>query len=504
MADGRHGYNVSVGYTANFFPEMAPDWLDFCIHAQGFESQRTGPSYRYLDLGCAKGFHVCLLAAANPRAEFVGIDFDPDVKHGETLAAAAGLTNVSFIQADFLDLAMNWPAGLGTFDYITLQGILSWVSPVVRDAVFKCVAQASKPGTVATFGYNCWPGWLSYIPFQHLANQLSHDRDSNAAIGNALAVFRRLRDSQAQFFERMPRFRTDLDVLATQPPAYLAHEFLPDHWTPLWHSEVAQQLRADMSFCGSANIAEALLPNSLPPELAAIIMEQADDSLRQDVQDITIVQRFRRDIFCRDPRPAEPAAAAADTPIYLASAPQEGASVHFRTTFGGLAVEYGVVADIVAALAEGPKPFRTLMALENSARLNTRSILISMLDAGMIAVGNSHAGSVEIASRFNAAVAAAVAGGESYLHLAAAALGSGVPAGEMDLLLLDTWLSAGRDIGAEELAEGVANRLRALGRQLRFRGGTIADDKLQSHIAGMAPIFFDQMIPTWRRLGVVQ
>src|SRR3954454_20126765 len=118
MADERHGYNVSVGYTANFFPQMAPNWLDFCMRANGFEPQRTGPSYRYADLGCGRGFHLCLLAAANPDAEFVGMDFDPMVEHGRELAAATGLTNVTFVQADFLDLAGSWPKEFGTFDYI--------------------------------------------------------------------------------------------------------------------------------------------------------------------------------------------------------------------------------------------------------------------------------------------------------------------------------------------------------------------------------------------------
>ena len=505
MADGRHGYEVSVGYTANFFPQMAPNWLDFCMRAQGFDPHRARPSYRYADLGCGRGFHVCLLAAANPQAEFVGIDFDSDIKHSEKLAAAAELTNIRFIQADFLDLAASWPDELGTFDYLALQGILSWVSSEVRAAVFQCVAQASKPGTVASFGYNSPPGWLSSVPFQHVANQFSKRRDGNAAIGGALAMFRRLRDANGQFFDQMPGFKAHLEAMPAQPPTYLAHEFLPDHWTALWHSDVARQLNpVKFAYVGSATVAESLLPNSLPPQLASIIREQPDDSLRQDIQDIVIMQRFRRDIFTREPRPAQSKALDGDTPIYLVTAPQEGAPVHFSTTFGGLTVDYGAVADIVAALADGPKPLAALMELKNPARFDPRSILLSMLNGQMITVGDPSPGSAETAARFNAAVARAAVGGEPYKYLAAATLGSGVAVAEMDLLLLDTWLSAGPAIGPEELAQGAGERLKALGRQLQFRGSTVADEQLQSHIAGLAPIFFDQLLPQWRRLGVVQ
>ena len=55
MADRRHGYDVSVGYPASFFPHLAPNWLDFCIRVQGFDPQRTGPSYRYAGHGLRPG-----------------------------------------------------------------------------------------------------------------------------------------------------------------------------------------------------------------------------------------------------------------------------------------------------------------------------------------------------------------------------------------------------------------------------------------------------------------
>jgi hypothetical protein len=504
MADERHGYNVSVGYTAEFFPQMGPDWLDLSIWAQGFRPQRTGPAYRYADLGCGKGFHVCLLAAANPEAEFVGIDFDSDLRFGQQLAQAAGLDNVRFVEGDFLDLAHDWPADLGLFDYVGLQGILTWVSPDVRSAALRCVAQASKPGTLACFGYNTPPGWLPAMPFQHVANRFGKRRDANAAIGAAISMFRRLRNANAPLFERMPYFKTHLDVVAGQPTTYLPHEYLPDHWAPLWHSDLAEQLRAvDFDYVGSATIAEALLPDCLPAELAAVIKEQTDGPLRQDVQDIVVMQQFRRDIFCREP------AVASDSvddgpPIYLLAAPQKGASVHFRTTFGGLMVDYAVVADIVAALADGPKPFAELMALQNPARLNTRSILLSMLDADMLIVGRAAPASVQVAQRFNAAVAAGAASGESCTQLAAAALGSGVVATELDLLFLDAMVCADDSLDHEQLARGVTERLKGLGRQLQFRGAPIPEDQLQSHIARLAPMFVDQLLPQWRRLGVVE
>lgn len=507
MIERRHGYSVSLGYTAEFFREMAPDWLDFCIRAHGFEAPRTGASFRYLDLGCGQGFHICLLAAANPEADFVGIDFNSEhIAHGKALATAAGLTNVNFIQADFLDLAEAWPKELGTFDYMALQGILSWISSELRAAVMQCVAHGSRPGTVASFGYNTPPGWLNAVPFQHVANQFARGRDAEAALESAITMFRRLRDVNAQLFDQMPRFRKQLEVLAAQPRAYLVHELLTDHWTPLWHSTVAEEIgSAGFTYVGSAAVAEASLPHSLPPELSTVITEQTDDSLRQDVQDIVVTQQFRRDIFCRDPRPHDSAMGLDGTaPMYLFAPPPEGNPVRFTTSFGGLTSDYAVVADIVAALADGPRPVAELMELKNPARPNTRTILLSMIEAHILMIGSAEPGAAESAHRFNATVARAVADGSAYHYLAAGTLGSGIPVPELNLLLLDTWLSADCSNDDSALAQGVAQRLKRLGRQLEFRGSPLADDQLESHIAKLSKIFVDEVVPQWRQLGVVR
>lgn len=504
MADAFHGYNVSVGYSAHFIREVAPDWMRFCTRAHGFEPPRTGRSYRYLDLGCGPGFHLCLLAAANPDAEFVGVDFQTDhIEHARGLADAAQLSNVRFIQADFLDLAADWPAELGTFDYIVLYGILSWVSAELRTAVFQCVDHGSKPGTLVAFGYNAWPGWLRGIPFQHMANEFARTRDAEGALEGAINMFRRLVNVTSPVSQQITAFKPQLDLLVGQPTSYLAHELLTDNWTPLWHSHVARELGPEFGYVASGTIAEALLPDSLPPELRAFVVEQDDQCLRQDVQDIVINQQFRRDIFCRNPRRAPKADLDADPLLYLFSAPQYGAPVQFKTTFGGLTVEYSAVADIVAALADGPKTVGELMALKSPVVRHTRSIILSMLDANMLVIGAASPGSAEIAQRCNAAVARAVTKGQPYHYTAAAVLGSGTPAGELDLLLLDTWLADPAAADEKILARGLAERLAALGRELKFQGAALAGEELHLQAVRIARLFLDQVVPKWRRLGVI-
>ena len=143
--DWSHGYDVSMPYPHGFCREMSPVWLDFCAAYAGIAAPpREAQGYRFLDLGCGQGDGLCVLAAANPNAEFVGVDFLPEhIQYANALAAEAGLTNVRFVQADFCELAQGWPADLGRFHYIAMHGVLSWVPPEVRRAYNS--ARAGRP-----------------------------------------------------------------------------------------------------------------------------------------------------------------------------------------------------------------------------------------------------------------------------------------------------------------------------------------------------------------------
>ena len=56
---------------------------------------------RVCDLGCGTGLAVCLMAAAFPASDFVGLDLDPEaVAAGQRTAVEKGLTNIRFACVD--------------------------------------------------------------------------------------------------------------------------------------------------------------------------------------------------------------------------------------------------------------------------------------------------------------------------------------------------------------------------------------------------------------------
>jgi ubiquinone/menaquinone biosynthesis C-methylase UbiE len=151
-----------------------------------------------LELGSGMGLHLCLLAAAYPEGSFVGADFHVDqITHSLKLQQQLGLTNLLFVQADFLPLADALAAELEprSFDYVVAHGVLTWVTPPVQQALLGITARLLAIGGLFFCFYNTLPGWQAAEIYQHLAEQehsCSHPAD---ALGAYLCTVRKCRIS---------------------------------------------------------------------------------------------------------------------------------------------------------------------------------------------------------------------------------------------------------------------------------------------------------------------
>lgn len=495
MNDRSHGYDVSVGYSYGFYREMAPDWLDLCaaVDGAGGSRDRRSGRFRYLELGSGQGIGLCLLAAANPDAEFLGVDFMSDhIAHSDKIARAAGLGNVRFVEADFLDLACEWPEDFGTFDYVTMHGIYTWVSEAIRAAVVDSLAHATHAGSLVYVGYNALPGWLSVMPFQHLTQELKRatGRSGLEAIEDSIRLFDRLLAGNALTFQAHPTLRTRLESVKAESPNYLIQEYINEGWRPMWHSQVADQLaRAELSYVASATIAENLLPDMLPAGLKDPILEQPNGPLRQDLQDFVLNQPFRRDIFRRGTALSEADLSAIR--LRLLSPPAAGSTIRVDTAFGEAKLEPPAYSDVLAALASGPKSVAELLALTRPTKETMLRVLLLMLESPAIAVEAAKPAGAETAHRLNAVIARGVCEGAPYAHLAAAAFGSAIPATKAQLMLLDCWLETSGAAQIEKLAEGLEARAGKLG------------DALPKPAAALAEAFVKKNLPRLRQFGCI-
>jgi SAM-dependent methyltransferase len=513
MFDWSHGYNVSTGYTYGYYRELAPNWLDFVAAIKGLLPPARGPhgSFRYLELGCGQGLGLCLLAAAHPAGDFVGVDFNPEhIGHARRLAEAAGLANVRFEEGDFLELAQDWPRRMGSFDYVTQHGIYSWLPPAVRAGLVKCIDAATHPGSLVYVSYNALPGWLSTVPFQHIARQLqlATGQAGPSALQATAKLFESIEAANSPLFRILPGLKTRLDAIKAQNPNYLVQEYLHDHWHPLWFSQVAGELGAiKLGFVGSAHLPEALMPALLPAAMRDLVLAQENPTLRQDVMDCLINQGFRRDVFCRGPLQSFANGASApimQVSLVLTTAP--AGEVKVATTVGEAKVAPNIVGPVVEELGKGPRTIAQLTGLpqlrsEANVAIAIQAIIL-LVHAGVVMLAPTETVPATSAQGLNRVIAKAVANGAPYQYVAAPVLGTAIQTNDVDLLLLDAWLSqAGLD--AAGLGEALVAGLAKLGRGLNSSDGLLTGDALNQRAADLSQTFLTTKLPRWSSWGVV-
>src|SRR5580700_1215041 len=148
------GYLTDVAYVRQFSKELSPALLRAAAALNGF-APPPAEELDYCDLGCGTGDTTNTLAAAHPRARFVGIDFNGrHVAFARDLADRGGLTNVRFLERDFGDLAGE---ALPDFDYVAAHGVMSWIAPETRAKVLDFAAARLKPGGILYVTYNALP-----------------------------------------------------------------------------------------------------------------------------------------------------------------------------------------------------------------------------------------------------------------------------------------------------------------------------------------------------------
>ena len=381
--------------------QFTPAWIDAILAQRGIPAPREprGP-FTYVDLGCGDGVGLILLAAAHPEARFVGIDaLAPHVERGRALAADIGLENVSFQRATFAEVEGG---GDGTADYVTLRGVITWVSAAAAAAALDLAARLLRPGGVLAVGYNILPGWSSAISFQRLV----YDRAAT------------LSGTGSQRFEAaLAQLRADgllaSDVLdwldrkrETLPPGYFPHEYLNRHWAPIWSGDLIEATgRRGLSFSGNANPGwqrpEFLLRRAQREALAAI----ADVAAREIATDVYLNGCFRTDVFVK----AEPVSAAPAPDrlrqVWRGHAPADLARYEVTTGMGRIGFDNRAARAILRHLETGPDRLDGIDGVAPADLLNT---LDALWLADLIAPAEPPTG-VPLAERANGIIAAATA-----------------------------------------------------------------------------------------------
>jgi len=113
---------------------------------------------RVLELGCGAGGNLAPMAATLPGSQFTGIDLsERQFEMARDLARGGGLGNIEFHAGDSLSLLAD--VADGTFDYIILHGLYSWVPLQVQSALLPLCGRLLSEAGIAYVSYNTYPGW---------------------------------------------------------------------------------------------------------------------------------------------------------------------------------------------------------------------------------------------------------------------------------------------------------------------------------------------------------
>ncbi len=505
MTDWSDGYVTHTEYTSHFYPHLAPAAQNFALLLSGTAPVEPSPGYTYCELGCGRGFSTALLAAANPRGRFWGVDFNPvHIVDASQVARQAGIGNVTFLERSFAELPA---ADLPDFDFIALHGVWSWIGPEARKEIIAFLYRKLKPGGVVYISYNALPGWAAIGPLRQLFIESRRGRpDADAAaVDQSIAFAKTMRDLGAGFFKLNPMGGASLDSLSGMPTNYLLHEYFNRHWAPSYHSEVVEELQAaKLSYVCSCSALDHIQQLNYTPEAKAFLDKTSDATARETIGDFFTNKRFRRDLFTRGVRRlnANDRSERLRGQYFTLLGPPPPLPFEAKFPVGGVTMAGDHLATIIERLGAGARTLGALFedpALASSGPAAIFQTLMLLVAAGRVAPAmppEDEPARAAATRRFNGAVLLAPVGLEAQT-LASPVLGNGVTVPAIDQYLLSLTRQGQPPTLTDFMAAMTAQNLTLL------QGGAPIDAAERS--ASMADVwrtYGEQRLPAYRRLGL--
>lgn len=281
-----------VPYPDSTVPETYPPQIAAVATLLGVEPPAPATA-RVLEIGCAAGGNLLPMAARLPDATFVGIDRSArQVARAQAHIAALGLANVQVSCLDLCDAPADW----GSFDYIIVHGVYSWVPAAVRDALMALVGRHLSEAGIAYISYNTLPGWHLHGAIREL--MLHHGRDATtpaervAAAQEVIELLTRHQGDASDPCYRVlglyaRRLQQILTRLGDDAAAYLLHDHLEAVNDPVYVSAfMAHAASHRLHYLGDAHF-PSLFPGGIPrsalDHVAELSGDAADTELFLDV-----------------------------------------------------------------------------------------------------------------------------------------------------------------------------------------------------------------------------
>ena len=452
MSGWNAGYVTDITYTTGWYRQQSPAMMALAclLGSVAVKLPAADDPVQVLELGCGQGYGAMLLAASNPAWHVTAVDFNPaHIAAARTWAAEAELTNVTFIEGNLATLAED-AAGrqIPEADFVTMHGVWSWVPRSVQDGIVRLLRDKVRAGGAVHVSYNALPAWGPALGMQRLLREagrrLAWRSDRQAEEG--LAVVQSLLAAEAAHLNRSPFTQSLVSQLDKMPSAYLAHEYMNEHWAPCFMADVAAAFAdAKLEFVAASQLIENF-PDLMLTEAQRVVARKFEDPImREMVKDLCVERSLRHDVFVRGAQRLDTAgrdAALADVFIGLNVDPEDF-PLEVQMPAGKAELNPGFYEPIVRAASKGPARVGNLLDLpEVEGRRHNPAELLGMLVglemADLVARPDSEPGAE--AMRFNHVTAQRFVKSENLgrgIALASRRTGAGVSASLLDLVVLE-------------------------------------------------------------------
>jgi SAM-dependent methyltransferase len=390
-------YVDDVPYVRHFIAELSPARLRLAAALNGL-TPPPAVDFDYCELGCAHGDTLVGLAAAHPEARFLGVDLSAaHVASAKRLARDGALENVGVLERDFSALLDE---DIGEFDYIVAHGVLSWVSPEKRKALIDFAKAKLKPGGILNVSYNTMPGWASVEPLRQLLLFGGKGETSLERARSGLEFAKSMQRAGAEYFVKNAAASEMLDTMTRAGLPYVVHEYLHEHWAPMYFARVAWEMAAsDLHFVGVLPVHLNFRDTAVPEASERLLASVTDRVTFESLKDFAIDEFFRRDIYVKGTAPRSTAA----TELYLDSTPwgtlanEPPAERTVRLQSRTVSLEGPTFDALFAALAEGAATLPALVArggLEGIGIEKARAAMLKLIVAEHVLPMRAATGSV--------------------------------------------------------------------------------------------------------------
>jgi methyltransferase-like protein/ubiquinone/menaquinone biosynthesis C-methylase UbiE len=294
MSRGESNPYDEVLYPSFPFSYTHPDRMAAVAALFGFEAAPV-THCRVLELGCSDGVNLLGMAVSLPASEFVGVDLaGKAIARGQAMIEALGLKNITLRHLDLLEMAPDY----GTFDYIIVHGLYSWVRLEVRDQILAICHGSLAPRGIAYVSYTTLPGGHFRVMLREM--MLFHTREfkePKQIIQQALTLAKLLAKSTPDHEAYTAVLKEEFERISERSPDTLYHDELADDFEPVYfHQFMEHASRHDLQFLGEAEFFEM---QGLTANAREMLAKIADDiCLKEQYLDFLRGRAFRRTLLC--------------------------------------------------------------------------------------------------------------------------------------------------------------------------------------------------------------